>query len=559
MIKVIEAEMTEHKRNLTWGLGLLALTLALVGCQPVITDLTEAEAAAPALLIGATEEVEPAPPIVALEEAAPPADAGEGGDQEGPALSEDKGFTEQGYPFKGDSDAPVVIEEFSSYQCPFCARYFQESYPRIMASYVETGRVLYVFRDFPLPSQRQSPLAAEAARCAGLTYGGNAYWAMHDRIFERQAEWSGRGDAGNIFKRYAEELGVDVEAFGECLESGGTRAQVDADAAEGSARGVRGTPTFFINGQVLVGAQPYVVFAQAIDTALAGETPTPAQPPTPAAAPTPAPIAPVDDALTLGDPSAPVTIVEFSDYQCPFCARHFQETWPRLKAEFVDTGRVRYEFKDFPIIDIHPEAPRAHQAARCAGEQEEYWAMHDRIFAGQSEWAGNSNHAGVFKGYAAELGLETAAFDACLDSDRWVSEINANLSEGAGLGVRATPTFFVNGYPIVGAQSYEVFQYAISLAEQGKLGEAYQQQSSLPPPEDSTLKLAAVSELSPEIQQLPPPVQEAYRFALANPDVLDKIPCYCGCGGVGHMNNRMCYIQSESADGQVVFDDHAAG
>ncbi len=535
--------MIGRKKYLIGG-GLLVLALMLVGCQPV-ADST----------IGPTEPVtvEATPLIEVTEKAEPSPTAVEGGYQEG--------FTEQGEPFKGDPASPVVIEEFSSYQCLFCGRFFQESYPQVMANYVETGQVLYVFRDFPLPTQPQSPLAAEAASCAGQTGGASTYWAMHDRLFERQPGWSGKGnaDAISIFKGYAEELELDAAAFSECLDSGATRAQVEADAAEGSARGVRGTPTFFINGQPLVGAQPYAVIAQAIDAALAGETPATAEPAAPAAAPTPAAIAPADDGLTLGDPDAPVTIVEFSDYQCPFCARHFQETWPQLQAEFVDTGRVRFVFKDFPLTNIHPQAPKAHEAARCAGEQEAYWAMHNRLFAGQSEWAGRSDHVDTFKEYAAELGLETAAFDACLDSGRWAGAVNADLAEGASLGVQGTPAFFINGYPLVGAQPYETFQYAIDLAEQGRLGETYQQQSSPPPTEDSTLKLAAVSELSPDIQQLSPEVQEAYRFALANPDVLDKIPCYCGCGGVGHVNNRMCYVRSESADGQVVFDDHAAG
>jgi len=295
---------------------------------------------------------------------------------------------------------------------------------------------------------------------------------MHDRLFERQAEWSGKGNAGAIFKGYAEELGLDTVAFDECLDSGATRAQVEADAAEGSARGVSGTPTFFINEQPLVGAQPYAVIAQAIEAALAGEAPAMAEPSAPPVAPTPAAIAPADQAVVLGDAEAPVTIVEFSDYQCPFCARHFQETWPQLKAEFVDTGRVRYVFKDLPITSIHPQAPKAHEAARCAGEQGAYWAMHDRLFAGQSEWAGRSDHVAIFKRYAAELGLERAALDACLDSGRWASAVKTDLAEGAGLGVQGTPTFFINGYPLVGAQPYETFQLAVDLAERGELGAA---------------------------------------------------------------------------------------
>jgi protein-disulfide isomerase len=194
----------------------------------------------------------------------------------------------------------------------------------------------------------------------------------------------------------------------------------------------------------------------------------------PAAGPTPASIAPAEAALILGDPDAPVTIVEYSDYQCPFCAQYTSDTWSRLKAEFVDTGRVRYVFKDFPLINIHPQAPKAHEAARCAGEQGSYWEMHDLLFVGQAEWAGYPDHLTVFKRYAAGLGLDAATFDACLDSGRWAEAVNADLSEGARLGVRGTPSFFVDGYPLVGAQPYETFQYAIELAEQGMLGDAYQ-------------------------------------------------------------------------------------
>jgi protein-disulfide isomerase len=194
----------------------------------------------------------------------------------------------------------------------------------------------------------------------------------------------------------------------------------------------------------------------------------------PATGPTPVAIAPSETALILGDPDAPVTIVEYSDYQCPFCAQYTSETWPRLKAEFVDTGRVRYVFKDFPLTNIHPQAPKAHEAARCAGEQGAYWAMHDRLFAGQAEWVGDPNHVGVLKGYATDLGLDATAFDACLAGGRWAESVKADLTEGVGLGVRGTPSFFIDGYPLVGAQPYETFQYAIELAEQGRLGEAYQ-------------------------------------------------------------------------------------
>lgn len=537
-----------------WAMGVLILSLMLVACQQPV-DLPAKPAldsiAPPTEVENAVEPTTPA--VVAAEvpeEDQPSPDPAESAYQEG--------FTDQGRPFKGNPGASVVFEEFSSYQRPFCGKYFLESYPQVVANYVKTGQVLYIFRDFPLSSQPQSLLAAEAAACAGQVGGGRTFWMMHDRIFERQADWSAKGTAVEVFKAYAEELRMDKVGFAECVDSGATTVQVEEDAAEGSARGVRGTPTFFINDQPLVGAQPYAVIAQAIDTALAGESPSATEPDTPATAPAPAAIAASGDMMALGDPGAPVTIVEFSDLECAFCARHFQQTWPRLKAEFVDTGRIRYIFKDFPIAGLHPQAFRAHEAARCAAEQGAFWGMHDQLFAEQANWAGRSDNASIFKRYASELGLDAGAFEDCLASGRWSGAVNADIAEGTSLGVRGTPSFFIDGYPLVGAQPYETFQFAIELAEQGKLGEAFRPQSSAPSPEP-TIKLVSASELPADIQQMPPEVQEAYRFALTNPEVLTKIPCYCGCNGIGHSDNWMCYVQSVGDDGEVVFDYHAAG
>jgi len=472
-----------RERSPSWiaALGLLLLALALTGCQAG-TDRSAVEAAraesapttAEAAATTSGEEVAASPTAANL-----PAPSVNEPTMGGKATVDSggvylRGFTEDGEPFQGNLTASVVIEEFSSFQCPYCGKYFSETYPQLIANYVETGQVLYIYRDFPLQTQPQSPLAAQAANCAGQVSGADAFWQMHDRLFENQREWSGQGKAAGIFKTYAADLGLNQAQFDQCLDSEATLAEVEADAQEGASRGVRGTPTFFINGQALVGAQPYTAFAGALDAVLAGETLPGAEAAEPAPVPTPATISPADQALVFGDSDAPVTIVEFSDYQCPFCERHFQQTWPQLRAALVETGRVRYIFKDFPITNIHPQAPKAHEAARCAGEQGAYWEMHDRIFDGQAEWAGKSKHVEVLKGYGLELGLDAAAFDACLDSGRWAETVQSDLSEGVALGVRGTPTFFIEGYPLVGAQPYEVFQQAIQLAEQGRLGEALQ-------------------------------------------------------------------------------------
>jgi protein-disulfide isomerase len=128
---------------------------------------------------------------------------------------------------------------------------------------------------------------------------------------------------------------------------------------------------------------------------------------------------------------------------------------------------VLYVFKDFPLTSIHPQATKAAEAARCAGEQDAYWEMHDRLFDGQEAWSGNPGAETVFGQYAAELNLDQAAFQACLDSGRHQAVVQANLEEGLGYGVRGTPSFFVNRQILPGAYPIEAFQAMIE-AELGR-------------------------------------------------------------------------------------------
>ena len=163
----------------------------------------------------------------------------------------------------------------------------------------------------------------------------------------------------------------------------------------------------------------------------------------------------------LGDPDAPVTIVDFSDFQCPFSRRHSEQTLPQIIKNYVEMGRVRYVFKDFPLYAIHPQAQKAAEAAECAGEQGQYWLMHDRIFRGQDEWGQQTDPVPVLKGYAAELELDTGQFDACLDSGQFAAEVQADLAEGVAAGVNSTPSFFINGRPLIGALLFSEFQRVI--------------------------------------------------------------------------------------------------
>ncbi len=234
------------------------------------------------------------------------------------------GFTRDGHAYRGNPEAVVVMVEYSEFQCPFCGRHERTTAPQIRATYIQTGKVLQIFRDFPLESiHAQARKAAEAARCAG-EQGAEQFWAMHDLLFERADQWAEQADAVDRFKSYAQELQLDRAAFNECLDSGRTSPAIDADLEAGLAQGVQGTPTFFLNDYPIVGAQPFTAFQSVIDALLAGNPPPTPQPSAQipywatAEGMSPDPERPgytrAGDAF-MGSPDAQVVILEFSDFQ----------------------------------------------------------------------------------------------------------------------------------------------------------------------------------------------------------------------------------------------------
>ena len=171
---------------------------------------------------------------------------------------------EDGDPAIGDKNPPVIIYEYSDFQCPFCQRAFQQTYPEIL-KLVKEGKVRLIFKDYPLPFHEQADEAAVAANCA---FQQDKYWEMHDKLFETQQSWSGNTDPYTVFKGYAKDLGLDESDFSKCIADPKMAQEVQDDLAEGSANGVSGTPTFYVNGVQLVGAQPWTAFKQLIDQEL---------------------------------------------------------------------------------------------------------------------------------------------------------------------------------------------------------------------------------------------------------------------------------------------------
>lgn len=339
----------------------------------------------------------------------------------------------------GSDDAPFTIVEFTNYGCENCAIHVADALPKVAEYLIDPGQIRYILKD--LPGDSASPEvegAAIAARCAGEQ---EAYWEMHESLFNNQAEWLGTNDANDLFVSLANEIALDSDAFADCLSSGKFNTVLQANNSEAADLAIGAYPHFIIEGQSFDGSQPN---ALALALGLPMDVPV------------------ANGAFAFGDPDAPITIVEYTDYQCPFCTRHFEETLPGLKENFIDTGKVYYVVKDFPLTSIHPQAVKAGEAARCANEQDAYMEMHDALFERQSEWSGNASAADIFIGYAADFGLDTDAFTACLNSGVMATAVMQNMNEGASFGVTGTPAFFINGTLVSGALPYESFEQGLN-------------------------------------------------------------------------------------------------
>jgi protein-disulfide isomerase len=389
------------------------------------------------------------------------------------------GFTAEGYPYLGGPNAPVILEEWSDYLCPFCARHFNETLPSLIEEYVATGKVKLVFRDFPIPSLHPAaPLGAQAANCVA-EQGAGAYWAMHDELFRTQDQWRALSDPGEFLALAAERIGADPVAYGECMETGRQDARVVQSIADGQTLGFNSTPSFrFLRAgnaeaHTLVGAQPVEAFAQWLDALLAGEElpqPVEAEPATPEELPfwsnpeTGLAPDPARRGFTLagdpykGSPEAPLVVIEFSDFQCPSCRRHALEAQPILEAQFVESGQIRWVFKNWPLKS-HAQAQVAAAAGECAADQGEFWEMATLMFETVENWSIEVPDP-EFLRLAEQLDLDMEAFASCLSGRGALERVLSDQDDGDGL-VQSTPTFIGvyggAGYVFRGARGAEEF------------------------------------------------------------------------------------------------------
>lgn len=353
------------------------------------------------------------------------------------------GFTADGAPYRGNPNAPVTLLEYGEFLCPYCARHAAQTGPLLYEAYIATGKVRHIFRQYLIHPQAQK--ASEAALCAAQQSAA-AFWAMHDLLFARMQEWSKAPDATACFAEYAKELGLDIETFVACLESGEKAAQVQAETEQGLDMGVTSIPAFFINDWFLSGAKPFATFQQVIEAALRNEHPVPT--PVPFASNPERPGYTYSGDITLGASEASLLLLEFVDFASEANYHYFLETWPKVKKR-VDSGKLRVIIKHFPATD---QASEAAAATECAGMQGTFWPMHDLLFQRQQEWSQADDLSALLKGYAAELGLEAGAFSACLAKGQTKTKVEQDVMIAQWNQLPPAPQFVL----IHGNQSYLV-------------------------------------------------------------------------------------------------------
>jgi protein-disulfide isomerase len=388
-------------------------------------------------------------------------------------------------PQQGPDDALVTLVLFSEFQCPFCSR-VEPTVTRIVQEYGRDVRVVWM--NNPLGFHPNAMPAAIAAMEA-FEQGGNAkFWALHALLFEHQADLS----RPNI-ETYAQQAGLNMAQLRAALDNNEHQAIITAQQQLAQGLGASGTPSFFINGRNLRGAQPFEAFKMVIDEELAkaralvaagtprarvyaetirnGHTTqqmlaAPAGAAPGAAAPAAAPARPtrVELAIPAGAPSkgpanAPVVIQEISDYQCPFCSRVLP-TIEQLMTAFPN--QIRLVWRDLPL-PFHPNAHIAAQAAREVqrqGGDEKFWAYNAKLFENQRDLTRET-----LERLATELGgINMAQFRQALDTERHKAAVDADMAAAQAVGINGTPGFVINGTVISGAVPYEQFEAAVRAA-----------------------------------------------------------------------------------------------
>jgi protein-disulfide isomerase len=366
----------------------------------------------------------------------------------------------------------VTIVEFSDFQCPFCKR-VEPTLKQIHDTYGD--KVALVWKNEPLSFHPHAEPAAEVAMEALSEKGNKGFWDAHDKLFESQPKLE-EADLAAV----GQALGLDAKKVDDAIKNHKWKKLIDDDNNLSSSLQASGTPHFFVNGRRLVGAQPFEKFKSIIDEEItkasgllakgtaqkdlydtlmkSGKAPGAAGA---AADLEKKPMPSITGAPWKGAKNAKVTVVEFSDFQCPFCSR-VEPTVAQVMKDYGD--KIKFVWRNLPL-PMHADAPLAAQAAMEAYKQkgsDGFWKMHDAMYQNQQTKDGLKRPA--LENYAQQMGLDMTKFSAALDSQSHKPEVDADAKMAADEGIQGTPAFIINGYFVNGAVPYDNFKKALDKA-----------------------------------------------------------------------------------------------
>ncbi len=378
-------------------------------------------------------------------------------------------------PARGPADAKLTIVLFSDFQCPFCGR-VEPTLKQVEEAFKGQVRVVWKHQPLPMhPNAMPAALASEAAREQGK------FWPFHDLLMQNQQALSPAD-----LEKAATATRLDLRRFKAAAAGPGAKARIAEDQKLAAAVGANGTPNMFFNCRQVVGAVPFetmrpivedelkkvdallargakrgpTLYDKACDANLSA-APVAAAPAAqvPPAAGRAVEITLRPDDPVKGNPRAPVTVVVFSDFQCPFCAR-VEPTLQQVERAYGAKVRIAWKHKPLPF---HPNAMPAALAAEAAREQGKFWPMHDKMFAAQQELS-----PAAYERWARELGLDLGRFKAAQASEKLKARVLEDDQLGSRLGIDGTPTMAVNGELVVGAVPFENLKAVIDRKLAGK-------------------------------------------------------------------------------------------
>ena len=369
-------------------------------------------------------------------------------------------------PQRGAKDALVTIVEFSDYQCPFCKR-AEATLDELRRLYGKDLRV--VWKDNPLPFHARAMPAAKLTRAVFQSKGNDAFWKLHDALFENQASLE-----DTDFEELTKKQGLSWKQLQTVMASDKVTERIQDSMANAADFQANGTPHFFINGRRLSGAQPLDAFRKLIDEELpkaramtehgtaranvyteltqAGQSPPP---PEKKHSDVPA------KAASRGDAKAPIVIQEFSDFQCPFCKR-VEPTLQQLEKDHKGAIRIVWRHMPLPFHQYAELAAEASEEVLAQKGATAFWAYHDLLYEAQGERDGLDRvNLDVL---ADKLGLDMARFKAALDNHVHQAKVQADIDAANKIGINGTPAFVINDYYLSGAQPLSAFRRAVKRA-----------------------------------------------------------------------------------------------